>query len=92
MLTKPTTFTKLFALWRTDQQLADDMGVPRWRARQWRARDYVSPWYWPKLTELALLNHGRRFTYRQLVEATVERRGPPVPGTNEGAKQSARAA
>jgi hypothetical protein len=70
--------------------MANDMGVPRWRARQWRARDYVSPWYWPRLTEMAHTRFGRRFTYRQLVEATAARRGLLGAGT-EG-EQSAEAA
>lgn len=90
MPSQTSTFTKLFALWPSDIELASDMGVPRSRARQWIARDYISPWYWPRLTDLALTRFGRRFTYRQLVEATAARRGLLAP-TDEG-EQSAEAA
>jgi hypothetical protein len=76
MTSQSSLFAKIFALWPTDIELASDMGVPRSRARQWMAREYVSPWYWPRLTDLAHQRFGRRFTYRQLVEATAAQRGP----------------
>lgn len=78
MTVHPTLFTEIFALWPNEFQamrIGSDMGVPRGRAQQWINRDYIPPWYWPRLVDVVEQRFGRVITYRQLVEASVSLRG-----------------
>lgn len=93
MTVQPTLFTQIFELWPDDrqctrfQQMALDMRVPRMRARQWIARDYLPPWYWPRLVDVLEQKFGSIVTYHQLVEATVAQRGHAMlDGQARGAK------
>lgn len=76
MTVQSSLFEELFALWPSDLELARDMRVPHNRARQWVARGYVSPWYWPRLVDVVELRFRRAVSYTQLVEASQLLRGP----------------
>jgi len=76
MIVQKLTFSQIFQLW--DDQgsgttMAADMGMPRNRVRQWRNRHFIPPWYWPQLVEVIEQRFGWMITYRQLVEASIER-------------------
>ena len=68
---KIPSFTELCELWETHQALADDMCVPKSRARQWRVRNYIRPKYWPRFIDMLEQRHGRVVTARQLMLASA---------------------
>lgn len=87
MTVQKTLFAEIFALWPDTASLAKDMGVPSTRGHQWIRRNYLPPWYWPRLMDVVEQKFGQVVTYRQLVEATVEMRGQAyIAGQAQGAE------
>lgn len=80
------TWPAIFELWRdeakpTEKQsavlMAADFGLASYEVtRQWRMRNFVPVWYWPKLIDVLESRFGMVVSYRQLVEATCRVRGP----------------
>lgn len=80
------TWPAIFELWRdeakpTDKQLAvlmaADFGLASYEVtRQWQMRKFVPVWYWPRLIDVLERRFGLMVSYRQLVEATIQVRGP----------------
>lgn len=54
MHTKPETHEDILRLWTGPKHLvemADDIGVPKLRARMWRDRNSIPPQYWMQVIE-----------------------------------------
>lgn len=86
MSTSPLTWPEILDLWTdpakpTEKQaavkLADDFGLSSFEvARQWRLRNFIPIWHWPRLVDLLEQRHDMAVSYRQLVEATIRARAP----------------
>jgi len=76
MNVQPIDFPRLLRLWPADDkntayaELAEDMGVPSSRARQWLNRNYLPPCYWPRFANVLAAKFGLTITQEQLVEAS----------------------
>lgn len=98
-------FQNLLALWPTIEskrayvELAEDMGVPPNRARQWIKRSYLPPWYWPDFQRALRRKFSLIVTEKQLVDASCEHgrvavarasRSAETRKRNQGAQADAR--
>lgn len=72
MMTKPTTFDDLLALWKAPV-LSAGLGVPYINAQMMKRRKSVDVVHWPRLIELAA-EQGVTLTSDDLVQMTVKRR------------------
>lgn len=76
MSVQPIDFPRLLRLWPKNEkntayaELADDMGVPSNRARQWLNRNYLPPFYWPRFAVVLNEKFGLTITQEQLVQAS----------------------
>lgn len=76
MIVQKMTFPDIFQLWdghESGASMASDMGMPANRVLHWKKRHFIPPWYWPQLVEVIEQRFGRMITYRQLVEASIDR-------------------
>ena len=75
MIVQKLTFPEIISWWTElgESAMARDMGMPHNRVRQWKNRHFIPPWYWPQLVAVIEARFGRLVTYRQLVEASIER-------------------
>lgn len=77
MNVQPIDFPRLLRLWPADEknrayaELAEDMGVPSSRARQWLNRNYLPPCYWPRFAAVLADKFGLVITQDQLVAASL---------------------
>lgn len=81
---KDLSHADLCALWRLSD-LARDMGVSIACAGNWKARDFVPPWYWSRFIDMAEARHGVVITYRQMAKMTEYRRTPSAAANKEKA-------
>jgi hypothetical protein len=57
-----------------ERELAVSMGVSHDVVRSWRRRDFIPPWYWPRLVSL-FSQRGLRLSYASLTMATLGKLG-----------------
>jgi hypothetical protein len=67
MIDESPSHAALLSLWKWHSQLAADMDVPKWRARQWRARGSIPPKYWPRFITAMRERFGREVSADELL-------------------------
>ena len=69
-----TTFTEICQLWRSDAELANDIGEPPTAVQKWRQRNKIPSEHWLKLVRAARRRRFQGVTLASLARIAADRR------------------
>jgi hypothetical protein len=65
-MTRVSTITNLFGLWKTIPEMAEAIGESHWTVEKWKQRRRIPNGYWPAVISAARLK-GKRLTADDLL-------------------------